>query len=187
MNTRRTILAYAFALASLAGCGTTPPPEETASVAPEEWQTCTSPEGYSIGVPPGWFVHPPDAANQVDDCMLFAEQPFAATVDDRGSWVGAQVVAMMIQGCRSFDAVSSERELDVQGFDAWALELSAREGPDAGDVYAYEYFISFAPNRPCEASRYMVLRTERGAPGDLAANKSVLDLMVSTLRFADAD
>jgi len=120
--------------------------------------------------------------------MLFAAEPFAGRRDDEGRWPDAQVVVMAITGCRgSFDRVSSEREVNIQGFPAWARELSVGEGPTAGEVYAYEYFINLTPNRPCELGRSLVVRTERAAPGEHNENKNVLDGMVSTLRFADAD
>ena len=83
--------------------------------------------------------------------MLFAAEPFPANQDDTGRWPEAQVVVTFIAGCRgSFDQVITERELEVDGFPAFAREVAPGEGPTAGQLSAYAYFINLSPGRPCD-------------------------------------
>lgn len=73
----------------------------------------------------------------------------------------------------------------VDGLPAFRHELAAGEGPDAPEPRAVEYFVNLTPNPPCETSRWLYARTESDDPGEYELNQSILDEMMSTLRWAD--
>ena len=175
----------------LMGCSPRPVPSESnsaqASATAVEWPRCTNPLGFSISYPPGWFVHPADAALNLTECRLFAKNPFSAEQDANGWWRGAQTALTMGTGCLgSFEVAASERELVIQGFPAWVRELMFGEGANAGEVSGYAYFIDLRPGVACENGSWFTARTQPDAPGDYAANKATLDEMIQSLEFSSA-
>lgn len=183
--------ALLIALWLVAGCaGPIPSGSDTpdVSIDPVEWPRCSSPVGFSVAYAPGWFVHPADPSLDLDECSLFASQRFTAERDQDGGWVGAQIVLTTGTGCRgSFEVVVTERELKIQGFPAWARGLAFGEGPDAGTVSGYEYFINLRPQVACENGSWFVARTEPDAPGNHEENMRTLDDMMASLKFSDPE
>jgi hypothetical protein len=122
------------------------------------------------------------------ECRLFAKQPFSAEQDENGGWTGAQVALTMGTGCLgSFEVAVSERELVIQGFPAWVRELAFGEGPNAGEVSGYAYFINLRPGVACENGSWFIARTESDAPGDYVANKRTLDEMIQSLDLSGGE
>lgn len=138
-------------------------------------------DGFSIGYPSGWWVHPVDAELGIGPCALFAADPFVAErePDDFGV-SGAQVSIWTGSGCRgSFDVVTAETELRIDGRRAYRHELERGEG--GPDPRALQYVVLVAGGIPCETSRWLVVRTESDDPGDHGQNRRVLDLMIPSL------
>lgn len=145
-------------------------------------------EGYSVRHPASWFVHPPEPARNIPPCSLFATEPFETQLEPDGGWTGAQIVLRKAEGCQgSFETVLSERELEVQGYPAWVRELATGEGPNAGELSAYQYTVNLAPGRPCEAGSWFFGRTEVDAPGDPAVNRGILDGMMVSVKFETSE
>jgi hypothetical protein len=184
-------LALALLVAMLLiGCSPWYDPSESpnASATAVEWPRCTNPLGFSISYPPGWFVHPADPSLNLTECRLFAKQPFSAEQDENGRWTGAQMALTMGTGCLgSFEVAVSERELVIQGFPAWVRELAFGEGPNAGEVSGYAYFINLRPGVACENGSWFIGRTESDAPGDYVANKRTVDEMIQSLDLSGGE
>lgn len=143
-------------------------------------QECVA-DGYSIGYPEGWWVHPADAELGIDPCSFFAAEPFLAErEEDDFGLSGAQVSIWAGSGCRgSFDRAISQTELVVDGRRAYRTELERGEG--GPEPLALEYLVWVRGGIPCETSSWLAARTESDDPGDHAANRRVLDLMIQSL------
>ncbi len=197
-------MAAAVLVVSVVGCSTEPPQDSfreslsasrgqtpdampTAIESEADRASCDG-EGYSVRHPASWFVHPPEPARNVPPCSLFATEPFETELEPDGGWTGAQIVLRTAEGCQgSFESVLSERELEIQGYPAWARELAAGEGPNAGELSAYQYTVNLAPGRPCEVGAWFFGRTEVDAPGDPADNRGILDEMMMSVEFEKSE
>lgn len=188
----RRALALVAALTILNGCGVyhsethaaTPSAERSAGA---ELAMCAG-DGFSVAYPAGWFVHRADAGIGVGECTLFAAHPFDAQREPDGRWTGAQIVLRLASGCQgSFEVVASEQELQIDGYPAWAREMSFGEGPDRGAPSAYEYTVNLAPHRRCETGLWFFGRTEMASPGDPTENAAILDRMMQTVSFSGLD
>lgn len=148
--------------------------------APSFAEQCAG-DGFSIGYPDGWWVHPADVTLGIDACSYFAAEPFVAErEEDDFGLSGAQVSIWTGSGCRgSFDRVTAETTLVVDGRRAYRHELERGEG--GPEPLALEYLVWVAGGIPCETSRWLVARTESDDPGDHAENRWILDLMIQSL------
>jgi hypothetical protein len=191
---RHALAAGALATMVMAGCGgsatpsASPSPTAPASDAVDGdavWPTCEGTR-FVVAYPPGWFLHPP--TDEVAECSLFAAQEFRAEREAEWGWAGAQIVLGTGSGCRgSFEVAMRSEEVVVDGRTAWRAELRTGEGPNAPEPFAYEYNLSLGPALPCETSEWFTARTESDDPGNFAANRLILDQMMASVRFTDAD
>jgi hypothetical protein len=138
-------------------------------------------DGFTIGYPAGWWVHPADARLDIEPCAFFAAEPFVAEREEDDFGVGAAQVSIWVgSGCRgSFDRVTRETEMVVDGRRVYRHELERGEG--GPEPRALEYVVWLRGGVPCETSRWLVARTESDDPGDHAANRRVLDQMIQSL------
>jgi hypothetical protein len=143
-------------------------------------QQCVG-DGFSIGYPEGWWVHPADAELGIEPCSFFAMEPFfVEREEDDFGLSGAQVSVWTGSGCRgSFDRAISQTELVVDGRRGYRTEVERGEG--GPEPLALEYLVWVAGGIPCETSRWLVARTESDDPGDDAENRRILDLMIQSL------
>jgi hypothetical protein len=142
-------------------------------------------DGFSIVYPDGWYVHPEDPSVGASSCTLFAADPFEGSRESDWGWTGAQIVLRLAEGCQgSFESVLSEEEVDIEGYPAWVRTKGVGEGPNSGELSAYEYTVNLAPADPCETGRWFFGRTEVDAPGNFEENKRILDDMMGSVRFS---
>jgi hypothetical protein len=145
------------------------------------WPRCAG-DGYDVGYPMGWFVHPADVALGIGACTLFAAQPFEAQPEGDGGWDGASIALWHGRGCRgSFEVAVAHRSMEVDGRPAVAAELE--DGHGVSDLTAYQVDVQLAAPQRCEASEWLVGRTESDDPGGLERNRPILDAMLATLEF----
>ncbi|MEX0985217.1 MAG: hypothetical protein WD096_09225 [Actinomycetota bacterium] len=187
-----------------------PPPPVPMDELPAGWQDCTNGvEGYSIGYPGTWQTTDINFGDQDPGyaCQWFSPDPFDA-VDDQGRPQGnivsegyaypmevgvGEPLAAALQNRLEPEWVSDvgldpprvliREDLVVDGHRAVRLEYETFAALIGSPGLHYEYLIELDQDRTLIIHTTATIYREPG--GEYEENKSVLDLAVPTLRFAD--
>lgn len=166
-------------LVALAGLNAPPP-----AAALDLSQTCVSPEvPFAVRFPVGWWVHPADAAREIDTCEFFGPVPFTLTKDQVGVFTGFTVVLSVIDGCvGDFRQSVSWQEMTIAGKQGSRIEFTDSEGdPTPGPATQLVYWIHlFGEECDVGETRYIRASTGSDDPEAYARNAAVLDAMMET-------